>query len=273
MNTPTFNFYYRIDRLHNSSVIKIEIYDGHHWLTFFELNHAFKNGYPVKIAAMLRRTFKLLVAHGMSNEALHRFLERKQVFITGTDIPLGELLELGWKIEEYPIKYGVSGKEAKAALLEDAKQKSVHLDASNAIFDPAMVSTRGCGLLGLISLLKNNNIDTRLYVDYSIFRKLTAEGMFDVRSYLNELLNDHGPTRFITESPHGKPVDPILLDWADRTGGHAISRDSYDDHERDFPTLLFSAAAGKPRLHKFVCDGVNVGVPDFGLYGPIPSAF
>ena len=71
----------------------------------------------------------------------------------------------------------------------------------------------------------------------------------------------------------GKPVDPILLDWANRTDGHAISRDSFDDFDHDFPSVIFSASAGKPRLHKFVCDGETVGVPDFGLSGPIPSAF
>lgn len=273
VNGLTFIFYFQLDFYKNRSVIKIEVYDGNHWLTYPELRHAYETGNPTAIGATLRMTFQLLLAHGMDKVAIQRFLERKQVFVNGTDIPLNELIKLGWKIKDYPIKYGVSGREAKAALLDDARKTVTHLDASNALFDTATVRTNGLAMLGLINLLKSNAIPLRLYVDYSTFGKLAAKGMVEVRSYLDELLADHGSTRCITESPHGKPVDPILLDWANRTDGHAISRDSFDDFDHDFPSVIFSASAGKPRLHKFVCDGETVGVPDFGLSGPIPSAF
>lgn len=269
----SFQFLYRLDEYRGSVATKIEVHDGTHYLTSGEINHARTTGRPTPIAATLADTEKLLLAHGMGVNDINRFFERKQIRLTGTTVPLNDLLSIGWDLTPYPVKYGVKDDAQRATLLAKAKRDGAHLDASNAILDDCIRSTNGLGLKGLINLFQTNAVPLHLYVDYSIFGFLKASEMIGVYNYLNGLLADRGPTRFITESKAGQKVDPILLDWANRTGGAAISRDRYDEYETDYDWILHGAESGNPRLHKFVCDGVNVGVPDFGLYGPIPSAF
>ena len=98
--------------------------------------------------------------------------------------------------------------------------------------------------------------------------------MGEAATYLSDFLDDHNPaTRCITASSFGASVDPILLDWANRTGGHAISKDAFDEFDMTYDWLLNGAERGQPRIHKFVRSGDVIAIPDFGLRCEIPKAW
>ena len=273
--TPSFSFklFYRLDNYRGKSTIKVEVHDGFHWLKGNELAKAAATGRPIPIAAMADSTYKLCVEHGMDESLRERFWSRKLVTLNGTDIPLNDLVSSGWNIEPYPLKHLPPSLVNQTAVLADARKNGIHLDVSNAVCDESTLYTRGLALKGLVDLALDNAIPTRLYVDYSLFSWLKANGMSDVYTYLNGLLADHGPNRMITESKFGESVDPILLEWADRSNGHAISKDGFDDFDMTYEWLLRGAENGSPRLHRFSCDGNTVGIPDFGLSAKIPTSF
>ena len=273
--TPSFSFklFYDFDRFKNKTAVKMEIHDGQHWLKGNELSTAAQLGKPIPIAAMVDNTFNLCVKHGLDASQKDRFWGRKRVTLKGTDVPLNELVADGWSIEQYPLKYQPPEMVNHAAVLADARKHGAHVDVSNAVCDEETAATNGLALKGIVNLLRDNSIPTRLYVDYSLFGWLKYKGMTGAYDYLNGLLNDHGPGRMITESGCGESVDPILLDWTDASNGHVISKDCFDDYDMAYDWILRGAEKGSPRLHRFSCDGNCVSIPDLGLSTKIPSSF
>ena len=269
----SFKLFYRLDNYRDKALVKLEVHDGLHWLKGNELARAATTGRPTPVAAMVDVTYNLCVAHGLDASLRDRLLSRKLVTLNGTDVPLNDFVACGWDIEPYPFKHLPPHMVNHSAILADARENGIHLDVSNAVCDETTVRTRGLALKGLVDLARANAIPTRLYVDYSLFGWLKANDMVEVYTYLNNLLADHGPTRVITESKCGESVDPILLEWADRSKGHAISKDCFEDFDMAYEWLLCGAEKGTPRLHRFACDGTNVGIPDFGLSTKIPTSF
>lgn len=269
----SFKLFYQLDNFMEKSKIKIEVNDGLHWLKNNELAKAHTTGNPIPVAAMVDSTCKLCIKHGMDTSLTDRFWNRKMVTLNGVSIPLNELISGGWDIEPYPVRHLPVEMVNQSAILADARRTGIHLDVSNVVCDETTVETQGLALMGLINLARDNEIPLKLYVDYKLFGWLKAGGMTDLYTYLNGLLADHGPNRMITESSYGESVDPILLDWANRSNGHAISKDEFYDFDMDYEWLLRGAENGKPRLHRFTCDGETVGIPDFGLSAKIPTSF
>jgi len=268
-----FVFFFREDYYRNTVVVKIEVFDGTHWLSGRELSVAHRLGLPTEAATKVKLLLNLLLAHGMDPKLVKRLLERKCVFLNHGDVPLNDVAAQGWSIEPYPQKFGGTGILDQESLLEDFRTHGVHVDASNAIADKAVIETRGLAFKGLLDLTRSYGIPTRAYIDFAAFGWMKREGLHEVFNYLNYLLSDHGPCRMITESKRGESVDPILLDWVDRTNGHALSRDGYEDFDMTYSWILNGASEGKPRLHKFSCDGERIGIPDLGISIEIPTTF
>lgn len=272
----SFRLYYQLDTCNERSIVKLEVNDGRRWLTAGELKRAAEGGSPGVVGLMLNATYDTLLASGLPTDLVEkkRLFGRKQAHLEGVKVPLNDLILLGWDILGYPNKYGVKDEAMRLSVRADAQQKGSHLDASNVLRDETFRDTQGLALKGLVDGMKAAGFPVRLYVDSSTMYWLRNNSMDDAANYLSAFLDDHNPaTRCITASPSGTSVDPILLDWANRTGGHSVSKDAYDEFDTLYEWLLWGAERGKPRIHKFTRSGDAIMIPDYGLRCEIPKAW
>lgn len=272
----SFRLYYQLDTYNERSIVKLEVNDGRRWLTAGELKRAAEGGCPGVVGLMLNATYNTLLDNGLPTDLVEkkRLFGRKQAHLEGVKVPLNDLILLGWDILGYPNKYGVKDEAMRLSVRADAQQKGSHLDASNVLRDETFRDTQGLALKGLVDGMKAAGLPVRLYVDSSTLYWLRNNSMGDAANYLSAFLDDHNPeTRCITASPSGSSVDPILLDWANRTGGHSVSKDAYDEFDTTYEWLLWGAERGKPRIHKFMRSGDAITIPDYGLRCEIPKAW
>ena len=272
----SFRLFYQVDTCNEKSMVKVEVHDGNRWLSAGELKRAAAGGCPGEVGLMLNSTYKTLVSCGLSQDAVGktRLFGRKQTRIDGVNLPLNDLILQGWDIQGYPNKYGVKDDATRSRVYADAQKTGSHLDASNVVGDEAFRDTQGLALKGLVDGMRAAGLPVHLYVDSSTIYWLRNNGMGEAATYLSDFLDDHNPaTRCITASSFGASVDPILLDWANRTGGHAISKDAFDEFDMTYDWLLNGAERGQPRIHKFVRSGDVIAIPDFGLRCEIPKAW
>lgn len=256
-----------------NSTLKLDIWDANkgRWMTVKEQLDAEHSLSGSVVGDLIRKIRTYLAVNGLDEDNGKRLPIRKQVFLPMSKLDLAPLLRMGCFVSHYPKKYGVETDEQRAEVLVDTQQSSMHLDVSNCVRNVYLRDTNGLAFLGLKNLLAANNVPYRLYVDSSTMTMMQDEQMWGAYHYIDRLLNDHGPTRIITASPSGESVDPILLDWANRRGGHVLSRDEFDEFDRDYDWILHGAEEGHPRLHKFVRRGNQIGIPDLGLWGDIPT--
>lgn len=272
----SFQLYYQLDTYNERSVVKVEVNDGRRWLSARELQCAAEGGSPGVVGLMLNATYDKLLANGLPTDLVEkrRFFGRKQAHLDGVKVPLNDLILQGWDIQCYPNKYGVKDDAMRSTVRADAQQKGSHLDVSSILRDELFVDTRGLALKGLVDGMKVAGLPTRLYVDSSTMYWLKNNQMNEAVYYLSAFFGDHNPaTRCITASSSGSSVDPILLDWANRTGGHAISKDAFDEFDTTYDWLLWGAERGQPRIHKFMRSGDAITIPDYGLRCEIPKAW
>lgn len=265
----SFLFFFRRNMPYNNSVAKIEVSDGHHWLSKAELTDACVTGNPLPVSAMVDRTFSMLNVRDPKT-AKGRFLGRKQVFLNGTDLSLDELAAIGWNTRDYPMKYGVRNNTLRDVLLDDARKTGVNIDAGNEISHLTAPAFK-C----LINLLEQHGIPQHLYLDSGSLDYLAKIGAKDTLDLLCQRMEHPTAACEVIKVPDRCTADARMLGHADQTGGHVCSQDMLDDWDMIYDWILHGCEHGWPRIHKICVSqyGDMVGIPDFGLWAKIPSAF
>lgn len=266
--------YYRADRAHGNSLVKIEVGEDGRWLPGDELRRAYHQGTPADfdLEIMLHMAVKELKEHGLAD--VDRLLQRKQVFLPRIVPEFRTSPVFGWKVLHYPRKF-VPQDAAKC--LADVRLCGISLDASNLIKSDSSVDTGGLAVKAAVDLLTGNGIPFNMYTDWSLWSDLRGIGGRELYDYMMGFSRVGVFNRVFTarpEDPHcrGK-ADPMMLYWADQFGMHTLSRDEFDEFDLEYDFVLHGAEWGRQRLHKFRCGNGVFSIPDLGLSIDVPDHF